>query len=68
MTTGISEDTVEIHELTADQGRELLDRQARRYLGMSGAEFIAAWEAGKFNGRADSPAVVRVAMLLPFGR
>jgi hypothetical protein len=35
---------------------------------MSGKEFIEKWDAGQFNGKADTPAVIRVAMLLPFGR
>jgi hypothetical protein len=68
MTTGVTEGTVEIRELGTEQGRELLDRQARRYLGMSGEEFIAAWDAGEFNGESETPEVARVAMLLPFGR
>lgn len=31
----------EIRELTPEQGRQLLDDKARRYLGMSGEEFRA---------------------------
>jgi hypothetical protein len=49
-----------VQELDAQEGRQLLDRQARRYLGMSAEEFAEAWDRG-----AD---VARVAMLLPFGR
>jgi hypothetical protein len=59
---------VEVHEATAKEGRALLDRAARHYLGMSGAAFIRAWEAGEFRRQAERPEVVRVAMLLPFGR
>ncbi len=54
-----------IRELTLDQGRELLNRQAQRYLHMTGEQFIAAWRRGDFNGKSDSPEVMRVAMLLP---
>lgn len=43
-------------------------REAQSRLHMSGKEFIERWDAGKFNGKTDSPAVIRVAMLLPFGR
>ena len=56
-----------VQELDAQEGRQLLDRQARRYLGMSGEEFIRAWERGELDPDAD-PHVARVAMLLPFGR
>ena len=56
-----------VQELDTDEGRSLLDRQARRYLGMRGDEFTRAWEAGEFADRDDA-ALVRVAMLLPFGR
>ncbi|MEX1255011.1 MAG: hypothetical protein WEE64_11800 [Dehalococcoidia bacterium] len=52
--------------MTAEEGRKLLDRQARRYLGMSGKEFIRKWHAGEFED-PDQPDVMRVAMLLPLG-
>jgi hypothetical protein len=55
-----------VQELDAREGHELLDRQARRYLGMTAAEFRRAWEAGELDPEAD-PNVARVAMLLPFG-
>jgi len=55
-----------VQELDADEGRALLDRQARRYLGMSGEEFARAWERGELDLDAN-PDVARVAMLLPFG-
>jgi hypothetical protein len=49
-----------------ERGCAILDRQARRYLGISGEEFIAAWRAGEFAGpESDRPEVVRVASLLP---
>jgi hypothetical protein len=54
--------------MSAEEARELLDRQARRHLGMSGEEFVAAWFAGHFADDPDRPEVMRVAMLLPFGR
>ena len=61
-------EAVDVRELNRDQGRDLLDALARRYLDMSAEEFIAAWDAGEFNGRSESPELTRVAMLLPFGR
>ena len=57
-----------IKELTKDQARRLFNRQAKHHLNISGKEFIKRWEAGKFNGNADTPEVIRLAMLLPFGR
>lgn len=57
-----------IQELSEQEARELLDKQARRYLGMSGEEFIRAWDAGEFDADPDRPEVMRVAMLLPLGR
>lgn len=62
-----SDQTTNVQELDAEEGRSLLDRQARRYLDMSGDEFARAWEAGEFADREDT-ALVRVAILLPFGR
>jgi hypothetical protein len=57
-----------IRELSDEEGRELFDRQARRYLNMSGEEFIRRWDAGEFDEGPENPAVVRLAMLLPFAR
>jgi len=53
------------HELSREEGLALLDRQARRYLGMSGDEFVQAWRSGQFDQDPDRPEVMRVAMLLP---
>ena len=60
--------TVRSRRLTSREARQLFDREARRHLKMSGREFLRRWEAGKFDGLADTSAVRRVAMLLPFGR
>ena len=54
-------------ELTREEGWELLDREARRCLNMSAAEFIRTWDAGGFPN-PDTPEVLSVAMLLPFVR
>ncbi len=53
------------HELSREEGLAVLDRQARRYLGMSGDEFAQAWRSGKFDQQSDRPEVMRVAMLVP---
>jgi hypothetical protein len=41
-------DTSPIRERSFEEGRELFDRQARLRLGMSGEEFLRAWDAGEF--------------------
>jgi hypothetical protein len=51
--------------LTRDQARELFEREAQRYLKMSGAEFIRKWNAGEFDDDPDRPEVMSVAALLP---
>jgi hypothetical protein len=57
-----------VRELSREEGRELFDRQAMRYLKMSGEEFVRAWDAGEFDDPDSSPDVMRVAMLLPLVR
>lgn len=52
-------------EVSEEEGLRMLDRAARRYLGMSGKAFIQAWNAGKYRD-IDEPNVIAVAMLLPF--
>jgi hypothetical protein len=56
-----------VQELDPREGRELLDRQARRYLGMSGEEFVRAWDREELDPDHD-PSVARISMLIPFGR
>lgn len=51
--------------ITKEEGVELLDRQARKYLGMSGPEFRDKYRSGELT-EDDHPEVVRVAMLIPF--
>lgn len=57
-----------IRELTPQEGKELLDRAARRYLQISSDEFLERWESGDYDDDPDRPEVMRVAMLIPFGR
>jgi hypothetical protein len=44
----------------------MLDREARRYLGISGEEFLRRWRNGEYASDPEQPGVVDVAMLLPF--
>jgi len=57
-------DTPPIRERSFEEGRELLDRQAHLRLGMSGEEFLRAWDAGELGHRDDSE-LMGVAMMLP---
>lgn len=61
-----------VRELSRDEGRALFDRQARRYLDMSGEAFLRKWDAGEFGDPDDRtknpPGVMQLAMLLPFVR
>jgi hypothetical protein len=66
--TVTADQPVELHELTEEEELKILDRQARRYLGMSGEHFIQAWNAGAFDDDPDRPEVMRLAMLLPVVR
>lgn len=53
-------------QLSRQESRRLFDERAQRFLGLSGDEFRRAYEAGQLDERDDN--VLRVAMLLPFGR
>ena len=54
-----------IREISREEGYKLLNRQTRRYLGMSAAEFIEAWRTGKFRDEREFPEAVRLAMMIP---
>jgi hypothetical protein len=51
--------------LTPEEGKTLLDQQARRLLKMSGEEFVRRWRAKKIKN-PDRPEVMQVAFLIPF--
>ena len=67
MSTPAQKPTQEIDYIGEEEGRAILDRKAREFLGMSGEEFIRAWRAGEFDGD-ERPEVERVAMFLSLGR
>lgn len=50
--------------LSKSEGAELLDRQARKYLQMSGPEFRDKYRSGVLRG-SDHPEVTRVSFLIP---
>lgn len=52
-------------------GQKMLDRQARKLLGISGDEFLRRWDSGEYRAIADDPdhpEIRRLAMLIPFAR
>lgn len=57
----------DIDEVSAADGRKMLDNAARRHLNMSREEFLNAWDSGLVPD-PDSLAVQHVAALIPFGR
>jgi hypothetical protein len=57
-----------VEQISPEEGRELFERQAQRYLKMTGLEFLEAWDAKQFGDPDDSPEVMRVAMLIPLVR
>ena len=61
------EPDVQVRAVSRNEGCTLFDRAARYYLNMSGADFLAAWDAGTFSGD-NRPGVRELAILLPFVR
>lgn len=57
-------DPERIHTLSEEEAWKLFDTAARRYLGISGEEFLRSWEQGKYEG-LDEPRLMHVIMLLP---
>lgn len=66
------EENGQVRRMTWEEGRELLDRTARRHLGISGEEFIERWDKGEYGDPDDRtknpPGVMELAMILPFVR
>jgi hypothetical protein len=57
--------------LSAEEGRDLFEHEARRLLGISGDEFLRRWDAGDYRDLPDTPdawKAMRLAFLIPFGR
>lgn len=58
----------EVHRVSKEEGQKIFDNAARKFMGMSGPEFLAAWDVGKFDDMGETRKLMRVARLLPFGR
>jgi hypothetical protein len=57
-----------VQTMTIEAGKRLLDQEARKYLGVSGDEFLSAWDKGAYEGKADTPEVMRLVEIIPFVR
>jgi hypothetical protein len=55
-------------ELTLEEGRALLDARARRFLGISGEEFLRRWEAGEYGDDWDTAELSPVVAVIGFAR
>lgn len=67
MSTHLSTESA-VEEVTAEEGARLFDARARELLGMSGSEFVAAYEGGQSWPDDQADAVAELTMLLPFAR
>lgn len=52
----------------ADEAFQLLDATAKRYLDISGTEFLARWDAGVYHNSELNNRAMRVALLIPMVR
>lgn len=66
----IQETAAECRVIVMDEadGAALFERTTQTCMGMSAAEFLRVWDAGKFNGVNwdDVPGLAEVAIALPF--
>ncbi len=67
MVTATRPQRRKIRMLSRDQWMALVDRAARRELGVSGEEFVRKLRAGEYGDPDDNPTVMRVASLVPRG-
>ncbi|WP_159039133.1 hypothetical protein [Streptomyces sp. JHA19] len=58
----------DVVEVDYSEGAEILDRVARRKLGISGEEFVRRWDSGEYAGAEENVKAQEVADLLPFAR
>lgn len=67
-----TDDDPPVREATREEGRILLDREARRLLGISGEEFLANLDAGQYEGISEDDdigrGVIQLWYLIPFAR
>jgi hypothetical protein len=66
MSRTLTGGAVEVEELNAEDGRELLERQAQEKFGTSWSDFLEAYEAGAFIGTDRARLAEELAFLAPF--
>jgi hypothetical protein len=54
---------VQVHEMTAEEERALIEREVRRYFDTTPEEFLCKWRAGELED-ADHSDLVRILILL----
>lgn len=59
--------TAAVEEISASEGRELVDGLARDRFGISAEDFLSRLDAGEYDG-VDDEDVIRLRMLAPFAR
>lgn len=64
--TTVAGGSVEVEEMTAEQGREIAERAAQDRFGMSWDAFYAAYRSGAYVGTEQARASEEVAFLAPF--
>lgn len=57
-----------VHILTREEAWQIFDEQAREWLGLSGQEFLDAYDRGEFDDRAEDDRVYPMLMILPLAR
>ena len=68
MAAPVHAPAINARELTRQEGAAIFDEAARRYLKMSGAEFLRMWDAKEFGDDPDQPGVMDVAILMSLVR
>lgn len=58
--------SVEIEEMSAEQGRDMLERSAQAKFGVSWDEFFRAYQAGEYVGTDQAREAEELAFLAPF--
>lgn len=61
-------DAVTVDELSPAEGHALFEGECQRELGVSSAEFLAAYDSGSLPEEWDERAIQRLEFLLPFAR
>ncbi len=64
--TTVAGEAVEVEEMTAEQGRQMVEQAAQERFGMTWPEFLAAYRDSAFVGTDRARAAEELAFLAPF--